>query len=52
MELTKAGFRVGVFPEFAAIMEKYPGDHKVAIEIRVNSANGGGAAHHLGYVFD
>ena len=39
MELVETGFRVGVFPKLAAVMEEDTGDHEVAVEMRIDIAD-------------
>lgn len=50
--LGEAAFGVVVFPKFAAVVEEDAGGDEVAVEFRIDSADGGGGAHHLGDVFD
>lgn len=52
VELVEAGFGVGVFPEFSAVVEENAGDEEVLVEVGVSDGNGFGGAHHLSDVFD
>ena len=48
----EAVFRIGVFPEFAAVVEQHAGEQQVAVEFGINRAQRVGGAHHLGDVLD
>ena len=52
MNLAETVLGVGVFPEFPAIMEQDACNHQVSVQLRVDAADDGCRAHHLGHVLD
>jgi len=50
--LSKACFRIVVFPELAAIVEKDSGEKQVLVEVRVSVADRRSRTHHLRHVLD